>query len=188
MRDTDRPPMIQRNPRRAWPLLFVVGVPCSLLLAASQFAGPLGIVDATVTTFASVAALIASAAGCHRALLGPHRAGGAALVIASALAVGGALEIDAARDVNRQPPGWPAGLPRFPGVWTGQGSARPGDPARFEAIFTGRSRSLRSYRAEHPEGRRVSMPDGCDGVVIGRHTVVECLSDRRWSVEVRGGE
>ena len=180
--------MIQRNPRRAWPLLFVVGVPCALVLAASPLADLLGIVDATVTTFASVAALLASAAGCHRVLVGPHRARGAALVVASALAVGGALGIDAARDVNRQPPGWPADLPRFPGVWTGQGSARPGDPARFEAIFTGRSRSLRTYRAEHPEGRRVSMPDGCDGVVIGRYTVVECLSDRRWSVELRGGK
>lgn len=180
--------MLPRNPRRAWPLLIVVGVPCAILLAASQLAGPLGIVDATVTTVASVAALFASASGGHRALFGPGRARGAALVVASALAVGGALGIDAARDVNRQPPGWPADLPRFPGVWTGQGSARPGDPALFDAIFTGRSRSLRTYRGEHPEGRRVSMPDGCDGVAIGRHTVVECRTDRRWSVEVRGGE
>jgi hypothetical protein len=52
---------------------------------------------------------------------------------------------------------------------------------------------------EQPMGRAALLleREGCpvivgsharDGVLIGRHTVVECLSDRRWSVEVRGGE
>jgi hypothetical protein len=158
-------PMIQRNPQRAWPLLVVVGMPCGVLFATFYLVSLTGWPRTTFTGIAALVALIPLLWSGYVLALGPNRPRGAIGTLCVLAVIGVAFAADSQLQANQLPPGWPEGLPRYPGAWTGRGDVRNGQRAWFERRMAGRTSVYEvSYGAANPGVERVrgGPDDGCD--------------------------
>ena len=167
--------MLNRNPRRAWPLLVIVGIPSAAILGMTQLIAALALPDATPSVVAClvVAAVVTSSA--YTWVFGPSRGRATLRAVVALAAFGLVLWLDARRAVNALPPGWPSGLPRYPGAWTGLGSALPGEPAWFKPKVVGRtSRYEVAYDKAWPAASRQRDEGDCSVYVIDGTRVVVC--------------
>jgi hypothetical protein len=108
---------IARNPRRAWPLVAIVGVPVGITIAFSVAIGGMFPGDKFGSVVASVAALPLMLVGTYT-LVFPTRGRGRALVFLGLAAV--AFVAGFVRDSrvpgNYRPAGWSSSLPQYPGL------------------------------------------------------------------------
>jgi hypothetical protein len=185
-----RLPMIARNPRRAWPLLVAVGLPAAAFVGSALLLSRVEWPSRTWSVFAVVGALAPWIRAAYLALLGPHRAGAALWGLAGVVLVGLGVLADSVQTANQLPPGWPAGVPRYPCAWTGRGSVEPGQRAWFVRQRVGRASPHEvTYEAAYPHIERLSFGagDGCTTFLVdarrlrvcpdGKNEVVVSLDD-----------
>ncbi|MBL8607272.1 MAG: hypothetical protein JNL38_08130 [Myxococcales bacterium] len=187
---------IQRNPRRAWPLAVVLGVPTAILLAYSALGRRLLVGDESAPVVASLVALPLMLVGSYHLAIPPRApARAAALLALAACALTAALAWGALDPAARGPAGWPARLPRYPGRLI---AAEPCDESSGGATFRplrsggkGRAPGVVGYEralveAELPSNRfATSCPAlgvDCSLYRAASLEIVECYADETKAV------
>lgn len=193
---------IARNPRRAWPLVVIVGVPVALVVGFSVWLSSLDLPDTLGSVLAMVAAVPLFIWGSYALFFStPRRPRAAVPLVLGALALLAGFVRDVRLPGNQLPTGWSPNLPRYPGVLAEAEvcNAKSGG-ATFRTLRMGGknhasgvvsyARSLKAaglpsegFVAECP-----LMRADCTGYKVGALHVIECYADpAKTAVRVRYG-